>query len=117
VIPEDWIPYHREEDGELVGYLVPETDGLVRPATVFGYLLGPPTSRQDAEQVLDSVGLSYLADRWLLRLPDRADPIAVRIVEASPTRLVVQNADFGYEGDIGARFVLDVPETGRLSRA
>jgi hypothetical protein len=53
----------------------------------------------------------------MLRLPDRVEPIAVQLVEASPERLVVQNVDSGYEGDYGTRFELDVPETGRLRRA
>ena len=29
----------------------------------------------DAQQILESVGLSYLADRWLLTLDGRSEPI------------------------------------------
>lgn len=71
--------------------------------------------RDDAEQMLESTGLSYLADRWLLHRPGAA-PIAVEIVEASPARLVVQNVDFGSGYEIGRRFVLGVPEEGCLCR-
>ncbi|MFB9237988.1 hypothetical protein ACFFWC_20910 [Plantactinospora siamensis] len=117
MIPEHWLPHRRQLDDELLGYLVPVDDGAFEPVTVFGYRLGAAGDRADAEAVLDSVGLSYLADRWVLRLPDRAEPISVQLVEASPERLVVQNVDYGYEGNYGARFELDVPETGRLDRA
>ena len=119
VIPEAWIEHRRAEDNELVGYLHP-VDGAPRryiPVTVFGYALGDTADEYDAQQTLESVGLSYLADRWWLTLDGRAEPISVQIVEASPDRLVVKNVDFGYEGDIGTTFVLNVPEDGRLRRS
>ncbi|MEV4758525.1 hypothetical protein AB0J86_25935 [Micromonospora sp. NPDC049559] len=118
MIPATWIEHRRAEDDELVGYLRPvdgEPDRYI-PVTVFGYPLGGPTDEYDARQTLESVGLSYLADQWWLTLDGRAEPIAVRIVEASPDRLLVKNVDFGYEGDIGATFALGVPEDGRLRR-
>ena len=117
MIPDHWISYRRQGDHELLGYLIPVNEGVFEPATVFGYRLADADDREGAERILDSVGLSCLADRWMLRLPDRAEPIAVQLVEASPERLVVQNVDSGYEGDYGTRFELDVPETGRLGRA
>lgn len=124
MIPQTWVPYHREEDDELLGYLVPVGDALdqrVVPVTVFGHPLADVSDVEDAGQVLGAVGLSYLADRWMLTLPEDsaqrdATRIAVQIVEATPTRLVVQSVDFGYEGDYGTRFELEVPDTGRLSR-
>jgi hypothetical protein len=117
MIPEHWIPYRRQNDDELLGYLVPVSEDVFEPVTVFGYRLAEADDRGGAERILDSVGLSYLADRWMLRLPDRAESIAVQLVEASPERLVVQNVDYGFEGDYGTRFELDVPEAGRLRRA
>ncbi|RKF23943.1 hypothetical protein [Micromonospora globbae] len=117
MVPEHWIPHRRQDDGELLGYLVPVEEGVFAPVTVFGHPLGEAGDREDVERTLDAVGLSYLADRWMLQLPERDEPIAVQLVEASPERLVVQNVDFGYEGDYGTRFHLDVPETGRLRRA
>lgn len=121
MIPQTWVPYHRDEDGELVGYLVPTGDARVTPLTVFGHPLAGAGDIEDAERVLEAVGLSYLADRWMLTLPadsSRTDTarVAVQIVEATPTRLVVQSVDFGFEGDYGTRFELEVPDTGRLSR-
>jgi hypothetical protein len=111
MIPATWIPYRRAEDDELLGYLRPvdgSTDRFL-PVTVFGYPLGDEADEHDAQQVLDSTGLGYLASRWLLTLDGRSDPVSVEIVEASPERLRVRNVDYGYEADIGKVFVLDVP--------
>ncbi|WP_246612885.1 hypothetical protein [Paractinoplanes bogorensis] len=108
MIPADWMPHRRGEDDELLGYLRP-VDDRFRPVTVFGYPLGDVTDEHEARQILDAVGLSYLAGRWLLALDGRPEPIAVEIVEASPERLRVKNVDFGFEENIGAIFTLDVP--------
>lgn len=112
MIPAHWLAYRREDDDELLGYIVPSDNELFAPVTVFGYPLADGRSQIDAERVLDSVGLSYLADRWMLRVIGREAPISVQIVEVSPERVVVQNVDYHYEGDYGMRFHLDVPETG-----
>ena len=103
----EWIAHTRAEDNELLGFLVPDGEGFV-PVTVFGYVLGDPEDRDGAAQVLESIGLSYLAERWSLRL-DGKTRIAVEIVEASPARVVVKNVDFGHNGDIGDRFILAAP--------
>jgi hypothetical protein len=118
VIPQTWIEYRRDEDGELLGYLRPVEDASGRfvPVTVFGFALGGPGDAYDAQQVLEAVGLSYLADRWSLTLNGRSAPISVQIVEASPQRVVVKSVDFGYEGDIGTTFRLDAPVGDSLRR-
>lgn len=115
MIPTDWMPYHRDADSELLGYLVPAGDECV-PVTIFGYVLAEASDAMDAQAVLDAVGLSYLADRWRLTLED-GQSIQVLLAEASPERLVVTNADYGYLGDIGHRLVLPVPTGDRLVRA
>jgi hypothetical protein len=109
------MPYHREDDGELLGYLVPDGE-LVIPVTVFGYELGDAADEYDASQVLESVGLSYLADTWVLSIAGRDEPINVQIVEASPETLRVKSVDYGWEQDYGTIIDLPVPETGRLQR-
>jgi len=112
MIPTDWIAHHREDDGELLGYLRPVDDGFV-PVTLFGHPLGEAVDEYGAAAVLDEIGLSYLVGRWRLTLPDRPEPIAVQVVEADADRVRVKNVDFGYEGDIGEIFTLPVP-TDRL---
>ncbi|GAA3456434.1 hypothetical protein [Dactylosporangium matsuzakiense] len=118
MIPESWTEARRDEDGELLGFLRPADDapGRFVPVTVFGYALGEAGDEDDGRQVLEAVGLSYLADRWSLALDDRPDPISVQIVEASPEQVVVKNVDFGYEGNIGTTFRLDTPVGTRLRR-
>ncbi|GHC78768.1 hypothetical protein GCM10007079_16340 [Nocardiopsis terrae] len=98
----------------MLGYLRPEAGGHV-PLTPFGRPVADVLPEPEARAVLDALGLSYLADPWFLELPGREDPVTVRIVEVTPERMRVANADHGYEeADIGHLFVLRVPEPGRL---
>ncbi|WAE75761.1 hypothetical protein OUQ99_12085 [Streptomonospora nanhaiensis] len=118
MIPAHWRPHLRQEDGEVLGYLEPVDGGGYRPVTPFGHPAGRAGEEGAARAVLDSLGLAYLAEPWLLTLPGREEPVAVRIVEVGPDRMRVANADHGYEeADIGHVFVLDVPEPGRLRAA
>lgn len=117
MIPETWTPHYRLDDGELLGYLRPADDDLVVPVTVFGYPLDEPCEPWAAENVLNDIGLSYLADHWTLQIPE--GEIRVVISEASPERLVVANADYHHVvgAPIGKPYTLRVPEdTHRLSR-
>jgi hypothetical protein len=111
MIPAEWSNYRRDEDGELLGYLVPRGDGFV-PVTVFGYPLAGPSTISDAERVLDSMGLGYLADDWSLDVD--GSWFRVRLSEASPELLRVAIVDYGFTGEIGKRFELSVPVDGRL---
>jgi len=106
-------PVHRE-DGELVGFVVPG-DGGWTPCAVFGPPVGEPAERDDAEQWLREHGLSYLADRWLLREGD--DWLRVDVVEAAPDRVVVAVADYGRIDEWGRRTELTAPVDGMLRRA
>ncbi|MGV0110980.1 hypothetical protein [Arthrobacter sp. CP30] len=115
MIPESWASYYRQDDGELLGYLVPDGD-LFLPVTVFGYELGKAVDEYDASYVLESIGLSYPADTWALSVADRSEPISVQIVEASPEVLKVKSVDYGWGQDYGTMIELPVPEPGRLRR-
>lgn len=114
MIPNTWTPHHRARDGELVGYLVPEGDAVI-PVTLFGYPLAVAGDLACGQDTLEAAGLSCLAEVWRLQLDD-GESIRVRIREAGPDRLVVIKDDFGVGGPLGEAYVLDVPETGRLSR-
>ena len=104
---DEWIEHTRDEDNELLGFLVPDGECFV-PVTIFGYVLGGPDDRDDASQVLESIGLSCMAERWWLRL-DATTRIAVEIVEASPERVVVMSVDYAHKGNFGEWFSLAVP--------
>jgi hypothetical protein len=118
VIPDGWIPHRRAEDDELLGFLRPVDDspGRFVPVTVFGYPLAAASDEDDAQAVLESFGLSYLADTWLLDVAGHPDPISVQIVEASPERVRVKNVDFSYQADYGKEFTLTAPVDPTLRR-
>lgn len=109
MIPQHWQPYYRMDDGELVGYLESVEADLVLPRTIFGYPLAEPDTEFAGEATLEQVGLRYLAEDWGLRQTDGTHQ-RVRIAEASPSRLVVLNNDFGHaQVNIGEPIVLAVP--------
>ncbi len=114
MIPTHWVSHIRAEDGELLGYLIPEMEDAFTPATVFGFPLDSPGSRDEAERQLDEVGLSYLAERWLLNVADQDESINVQIVEVNPEQVTVKSVDYGYERDYGTLFTLTVPVDGQL---
>ena len=108
MIPTTWREYRREEDAELLGY-VDSAQDTFQARTIFGYPIGTQSTEEDAERALESGGLGYLAERWLLSIEGRNDPITVQIVEATPNEVTVKSVDYGYEADYGTPFVLDVP--------
>lgn len=110
----EWIEHRREHDDELLGFLVPGGGERFTPVTVFGYPITEPTDREGAEESLDRLGLSYLAEPWTLKREGQ-EPIRVEIVEASPERVVVKNVDFGSELEYGTRFTLSAPVYERLT--
>ncbi|MFW6597828.1 hypothetical protein ACQBAU_17795 [Propionibacteriaceae bacterium Y2011] len=118
MIPADWIPYHRTDDDELIGYLQPTANGDLLPVTLFGHPLADEGGEEWwAADVLEGLGLSYLADTWELRGDDGSWSRVV-INECDRERIVVANADFAKLVDrpsemYGDRVTLPVP-TDRL---
>ena len=91
-IEQEWIE-HRREDGERVGWLRPDGGGFV-PIDLLGRELSGPTDWLTGEEMLESAGIGYLADRYQLRLDD-GRWMRVRITEVSTDRIVVKKDDFG----------------------
>ncbi|MFS0853758.1 hypothetical protein [Microbacterium sp. 179-I 3D4 NHS] len=114
----DWTP-HRRDDGELLGWILPEGDAWVA-IDVLGRPASAPIEWLDAEAALEAHGISWLADPWMLE-GEGDRPLRVRIVEVSPDeqgapgRIVVKVDDFG---DVTRpptqRFVLPWPLPARL---
>jgi hypothetical protein len=98
VIPPDWTP-HRRDDGELLGWIRPEGPDRVA-VDVLGRAASAPVDWLDAEDALDSRGLSWLAEIWMLER-DGSEPLRVKLVEVTPARVgeaghvMVQTDDFG----------------------
>ncbi len=88
----DWIE-HRRADGERVGWMRPEGDGFV-PVDLLGRDRAPALDWLSAEELLDELGIGYLAEPYLLERAD-GDPIRVRIVEVSIDGIRVKLDDFG----------------------
>ncbi|WP_149204939.1 hypothetical protein [Actinotalea subterranea] len=118
MLPQDWIE-HRRTDGETVGWIVPDGDGfravdvLGRPAT------DEPVDWLAAEEALEGLGIGFLADRYVLRLPDGTER-PVRISEVGPRGVTVVADELGSASAVGARvdrFQLPFPVPGTLRAA
>lgn len=75
---------HRDDDGELLGYVATHDDGTARALTVFGGLVRTTPDADSAEAELRSVGLSVLAETWWYG----SEPAV--LLEASPGRVVAR---------------------------
>jgi hypothetical protein len=118
----------RPDDGETVGYLVPDGD-LVVPLTLVGTPLGAPGTEADATALLVARGLRALDRRWWCRLPDplprgvlaAGEPEPgwgwrpVVLAEVSPTACRVR-PEWASPEELTAHAVLPVP-VGDLLRA
>lgn len=120
MIPADWIE-HRRPDGEVLGFMRPDGDGfrvydlLGRERTEPGE--GGALDWLAAEELLDELGIGYLADRWTLRFPDGTER-PVRIAEASPRGVTVVADEYGAASAVGAdpeRFRLAFPVPDELT--
>jgi hypothetical protein len=109
--PPHWTPFHRDEDGELLGYLATDEAGTT-PLTLFGFPLGAPTDQASAAEVLQRRGLAVLADPWWLEEPDGG--FRVQILSADPTAVTVARADYGFVPPDTERVRLPVPTGDRL---
>lgn len=93
-VPQDWIEYRRD-DGELLGWIVPNDDSL-ESCTVMD-LLGRDGGVMDwaaAEQWLENLGLAYLAGAYEYEI-SLGSWIPVRLVEVSSNGIRVKTEDFG----------------------
>ena len=70
MVPPAWLPVHRPDDDELVGYLVPDgADDVVVPTTLLGTPLAAAMPGDEARQLLGAEGLRAVDGRWWCRLP------------------------------------------------
>jgi hypothetical protein len=105
----DWIEHRRADDGEHVGWMKPIDDGFVAAD-----LLGRPRTDVvdwlSAEETLDELGLSYLADPHELRLDD-GGWLRVRIAEVTPSVVRVKKEDWGDMTAPQIYFTVSLPVT------
>lgn len=119
MLPADWTP-HRRDDGELLGWIRPEGDDWVA-VDLLGREVSAALDWLEAEAALETNGLAWLADVWVLELPD-GDAWRVKLVEVTPGRvgeagrIVVQTDDFGAIDVPVTRFEVEWPAPPTLRR-
>lgn len=64
------------------------------------------SDQDNADQILESIGLRHLAERWMLTIGGRDGPITVQIVEATPAKVTVKSVDYGCGDEYGTAFAL-----------
>lgn len=84
---------HRREDGELVGWIFPHQDAW-RGVDLLGRDVLASEDWLAIEAALEARGIGYLAGIWTYEDPDTG-PVRVRMVEVTPTRIVVSTDNFG----------------------
>lgn len=89
----DWIEHRRSDDGERVGWMLPAGDGFI-PIDLLGRRVAGVVDWLSAEEMLDALGLAYLAEPHELLL-ESGDWLRVRIAEVSPDSLRVKKDDWG----------------------
>ena len=94
--PEDVLDHLRREDGEHVGYIEMSADGRFIPYDRLWVRRGEATDLDEAEAVLDAIGLRLLAEDWLLEEDDlqtgEKSWARVRIREIHRDRVIVARA-------------------------
>lgn len=94
--PKDVFDHLRREDGEHVGYIEMSADGRFIPYDRLWVQRGEAMDLDEAEAVLDAIGLRLLAEDWLLEEDDlqtgEASWTRVRIREIHRDRVIVARA-------------------------
>ena len=95
-VPEDVFDHLRREDGEHVGYIEMSADGRFIPYDRLWARRGEAMELDEAEAVLDAIGLRLLAEDWLLEEDNlqtgEASWTRVRIREIHRDRVIVARA-------------------------
>ena len=94
--PKDVFDHLRREDGEHVGYIEMSADGRFIPYDRLWVRRGEAMDLDEAEEILDAIGLRLLAEDWLLEEDDlqtgEASWTRVRIREIHRDRVIVARA-------------------------
>lgn len=88
-----WIEHRRGLDGERLGWMLPVGDEFV-VIDLLGRVRTEALDWLDAEEFLDELGISYLAEAYELRL-ESGEWERVRILEVSTDVIRVKKDDFG----------------------
>lgn len=106
---ETVFAHHRGSDGEHVGYMRMTADETFVPIDLMWNELSAGVPFDAAEETLDEIGLSYLAEDWYMFSERDGRRIRVRISEVQPDSITVRTAEFGIPDDIGVSYRLPNP--------
>lgn len=106
-VTTDWIEHRRGLDGEVLGWIAPEGDGFV-VVDLLGRRRTDAVDWHRAEEILDALGIGYLADIYELR-QDSGGWLRVRIAEVSASGIRVKEDDFGAVGAPQIYYTLPFP--------
>jgi hypothetical protein len=110
-VPSDWIE-HRRGDRELLGWMRPSGDGFVA-IDLLGREISGALDWLAAEELLDDLGIGYLADPYELMLQN-GTWIRVRLLEVSADRIRLKKDDWGDMSVPQVEFVVEFPIPERL---
>lgn len=97
MISNNRIPINRENDGELLGFVVQDSAGW-EAQTIFGYNMARATNRDDVEDVVRQQGLSYLTGIWQYYDEDDKNWHPCILKEANDHQVTVIRTNFmGYQ--------------------
>ena len=88
-----WIEHRRGMDGERLGWMAPAGDDYI-VIDLLGRARTEPVDWLTAEEILDDLGIGYLADPYELRL-ESGEWLRVRITEVSTEGIRVNKDDWG----------------------
>lgn len=92
-MPEDWIEHRRGIDGELLGWMRPVGEDFV-VVDLLGRDRSEPIGWLEAEEILEELGIGYLADAYEMRLED-GRLLRVRLAEVSARGIRAKKDDWG----------------------
>ena len=110
--PDDWIEHRAPATASAWGGSAPRATGS-SPTTPSGASSRARSTGSPPRRRSTSAGLHWLADLWQLELPDGTIE-RVRMVEVTPTRVVVKVDDFGAVEAVTASYVLPFPAPDTL---
>ena len=116
MLADHWIEHRRSGDREPIGWIVPDGDAFIAVDVLGRRVTDTPVDWLHAEEALDALGIGFLADRYLLTLPDGSER-PVRITEAGADGITVVADEFGSASAVGAgsdRFRLPFPAPDAL---
>ena len=115
MIPDTWIP-HRREDGELVGWIDMTTaEPLLVPVDRLGRACTPVEDWDEAETVLDELGLRMLMGRFVIEEDGRE--VTVRIAHLYDDRVVLSTVLTDAIEEVGREIVVPFPPPDSLRPA